>query len=58
MLKPVDFIDKNLNNVRFVKVNSLPAARQHLTSKLNIDGAINNPTLVRSNEQSAFNNHF
>ena len=27
----VDFNDKNLDNVRFVKVNSLPAVREHLT---------------------------
>ena len=29
----VDFNDKNLDNVRFVKVNSKPAVREHLTPK-------------------------
>ena len=29
----VDFNDKNLDNVRFVKVNSLPPSREHLTPK-------------------------
>ena len=29
----VDFNDKDLNNVRFIKVNSLPAASQQLTHK-------------------------
>ena len=36
----VDFNDKNLDNVRFVKVNSLPAVREHLTPKLYVDEAI------------------
>ena len=29
----VDFNDKDLDNVRFVKVNSMPAVREHLTPK-------------------------
>ena len=33
----VDFIDKIFDNVRFVKVNIMPAAREHLTSKLYVD---------------------
>ena len=36
----VDFNDKNLDNVRFVKVNSMPVVREHLTSKYYIDNAI------------------
>ena len=36
----VDFNDKNLDNVRFVKVNSLPAVREHLTTKFYVDDAI------------------
>ena len=28
-----DFNDKNLDNVRFVKVNSMPAVREHITPK-------------------------
>ena len=28
-----DFDDKKLDNVRFVKVNSMPAVREHLTPK-------------------------
>ena len=34
---PVDFNDKNLNNVRFIKANSFPAVPEHLTAKLYID---------------------
>ena len=33
----VDFNDKNIDNVRFVKVNILPAINQHLTPKQNVD---------------------
>ena len=29
----VDFNDKNLDNVRFGKANSMPAVREHLTPK-------------------------
>ena len=36
----VDFNDKNLENVRFVKVNSMPAVRGHLTPKYYVDQAI------------------
>ena len=35
----VDFNDKNLDNVRFVKVKSLPAVREHLTPKFYINEA-------------------
>ena len=36
----VDFNDKNLDNVRFVKVNSMPAVGEHLTAKYYVDNAI------------------
>ena len=36
----VDFNDKNFDNVRFVKVNSMPAVREHLTSKHYVDQVI------------------
>ena len=29
----VDFVDKKLGNVRFIKVSSFPAVRDHLTPK-------------------------
>ena len=38
----VNFNDKNLDNVRFIKVNSLPAVREHLTPKAYVDDAIRN----------------
>ena len=36
----VDFIDKNLDNVRFIKVSSFPAIPEHLTAKIYVDNAI------------------
>ena len=33
----VDFNDKNFDNVRFVKVNSMPAVRKHNTTKYYVD---------------------
>ena len=36
----VDFNDKKLDNVRFIKLNSLPAVREHLTPNFYGDDAI------------------
>ena len=36
----VDYNNKNLDNVRFDKVNSSPAVREHLTTKFYLDEAI------------------
>ena len=36
----VDFNDENLDYVRFVKVNSMPAVREHLTPKYYVNQAI------------------
>ena len=36
----VDFNAKNLDNVRFVKVNRMPAVGEHLTAKYYVDNAI------------------
>ena len=38
--------DKNLDNFRFVEINSLPAVREHFTPKIYIDQSIDEPTLV------------
>ena len=47
----VDFNHRNLDNVRFVKVNSMPAVGEHLTAKYYFDNAISNaidePSLLR-----------
>ena len=36
----VDFNDKNLDNVRWIKVNKMPAVEEHLTPKLYVDSGI------------------
>ena len=55
----VDFNDKNPDNVRLVKINSLPAVREHVTAKFYVDQAISNsvgePTLVGNNQDKIFN---
>ena len=48
----VDFNDKNLDNVRFFKVNSLPAVSQHSTHEHYVDNAIQEGPLVRYIEDS------
>ena len=35
-----DFNDKNVDNVRFIQVNSMPAVREHLTPKYYVDQVI------------------
>ena len=36
----VDFNDKNLDNVKFIEVNSFPAIPEHSTAKIYVDKAI------------------
>ena len=36
----VDFKNKNIDDVRFVKVNNMPAVGEHLTTKYFVDNAI------------------
>ena len=36
----VDFNEKNLDKVSFIKMNSLPAVSQHLTHKYYVDNDI------------------
>ena len=48
----VDFNDKNLDNFRFIKMNSVPAVSQHLTHKHHVDNAIHECTFGRYIEDS------
>ena len=56
----IDLNDKELDNFRFCKVNSLPTIQDHLTAKFYVDEAtfngIDEQTLVRKNKTSDFNN--
>jgi len=52
----IDFNDVKLENIKFVKVNYQPAVNEHLTPKIYVDTAINEPTLVRNNQDNDFSN--
>ena len=43
----VDINDKSFNNVRWVKVNKMPAFREHLTPKIYVNYAISESSLLR-----------
>ena len=49
-------IIKNLDNLRFVEVNSLPAINQQATPKQYVDDAIDKKSLIRNNQDNEFNN--
>ena len=51
----VNFNEKNIHSVRFVKVNSAPAWSQQLTLKQSVDGDIDKTSLVRNNWDNNFN---
>ena len=52
----VDFKEKSLDNLRYVKVISLLAINQHLTPKHYVDDAIGEVFLDRRNQDNDFNN--
>ena len=53
-----DFNDEKFDNVRFVRVKSSPAVREHLTPKLYVEKVLSHsviePTLVRNNQELGF----
>ena len=51
-----DFNDVKLEKIKFVKVNYQPAVNGHLTPKINVDNAIDEPSLVRNNQNNDFSN--
>ena len=50
----VVFKDTKLDNVRFGKINSLPAVREHLTPKLQFNQSIDESKLVRIKNKNGF----
>ena len=56
----VDFHVRNLDNIRFVEINSMPALGEPLTAKFYVDQVVSNrveePTLVRIKQDKNFNN--
>ena len=50
-----DFNDVKLENIKFVKVNYQPAVNEHLTPKIYVDNAIDEPSSIRNNQNIVFN---
>ena len=50
----IDMNDRNITNARFIQVNQLPQIDSHLTAKLYVDNSIDEPTLVRTNQDNDF----
>ena len=48
--------DRNFTNARFIQVNQLPENDSHLTAKLYVDNSIDEPSLVRNNQDNDFGN--
>ena len=49
--------DRNITNARFIQVNQLPQIDSHLTAKLYVDNAIDEPSLVRNNQDNDSDNY-
>ena len=49
--------DKDITNARFLQVNQLPQTNSYLTTKLYVDNAIDETSLVRNNQDKDFNDH-
>ena len=53
----IDFNDVQLENIKFVKVNYQPAVNEHLTPKIDVDDKVDEPTLIRNNQNNDFGNY-
>ena len=49
--------DRNITNCRFLSVNQLPQIDSHLTAKLYVDTEIDQPSLVRNNQDNDLGNY-
>ena len=49
---PVNFIDRSLDKVRFVRVNSLPDVKKQLTAKLYVEHSIDESTIARNKKMT------
>ena len=49
--------DRNITNARFLQVNQWPQIDSHLTAKLYVDNSIDEPSLVRNNQDNDFGNY-
>ena len=53
----INFNDTKLENINFVKVNYQPAVNEYLTPKIYVDNAIDEPSIVRKNQDNCFGNY-
>ena len=53
----VEFNNMNLDNIRFIELNSYPAIGQYATANYSVDQSIDEPTLSKNNENYNFNDH-
>ena len=53
----IDLNDRKITNARFIQVNQLHQIDSHLTAKLYVDNAIDEPSLDRNNQDKDFNNY-
>ena len=53
----MDLNDRNITNARFIQVNQLPQIDSHLTAKLCVDNSLDEPSLVRNNQDNDFNTY-
>ena len=50
----IDLNDRNITNARFIQVNQLFQIDSHLTAKLYVDNSIDEPSLLRKNQDHGF----
>ena len=53
----IDLNDSNITNARFIQLNQWPQIDSHLTAKLYVDNAIDEPQLNRNNQDNDFTNN-
>ena len=51
----IDLNGRNITNAKFIQVNQLLQIDSHLTAKLYVDNSIDEPSLVRNNQDNDFN---
>ena len=55
--KDIDFNDKNLEKIKFIKVNYQPDVDTHLTPKIYVDNVIDETYLLRNYQDNKFSNN-
>ena len=50
----IDLSDRNITKAKFIQVNQLPQIDSHLAAKLCVDNSLDEPSLVRNNQDNDF----